>query len=70
MKGALAEVGHLKIRRSTNKLKYSDNTAIIAKTQEELQDMMNRSVDAGRKYGTEIIIDKSQVFRVSRRNEA
>ena len=42
-----------------------DDTAIIAKTQEELQDMVNRLVDTGRKYGKEINIDKSQVMRVS-----
>ena len=42
--------------------------AIIAKTQEELQDMVNRLVDTGRKYGMEI--NKSQVMRVSRSNES
>jgi hypothetical protein len=36
--------------------------AIITKTQEELQDVLNRSVDTG------INIDKSQVMRVRRRN--
>ena len=35
------------------------DTAIIAKTQEELQDMVNRFVDTGRKYGMEINIEKS-----------
>ena len=45
-------------------------TAIIAKTQEELQEMVNRLVDTGRKYGMEINIDKSQVMRVSRSNES
>ena len=33
---------------------------LTAKTQEELQDMVNRLVDTGRKYGMEINIDKSQ----------
>ena len=46
----------------------SDYTAIIAKTQEVLQDMVNRLVDTGRKYGMEINIDKSQVMKVSRVN--
>ena len=46
-----------------------DDMAIIAKTQEELQDMVNRLVDTGRKYGMGINIDKSQVMRVSRINE-
>ena len=47
-----------------------DDTAIVAKTQEELQHMVNRLVDTGRKYGMEINFDKSQVMRVSRSNES
>jgi hypothetical protein len=47
-----------------------DDMAIIAKTHKELQDMANRLVDTGGKYGMEIIIDKSQVMRVSRSNES
>ena len=43
---------------------------IIAKTQEELQDMVKKLVDTGRKYGMEINIDKSQVMRVSTSNES
>jgi Reverse transcriptase (RNA-dependent DNA polymerase). len=43
-----------------NKVRFADDTAIIAKIQEELQDMVNRLVDTGRKYGMEINIDKSQ----------
>ena len=42
----------------------------LPKTQEELQDMVNRLVETGRKYGMEINIDKSQVMRVSRSNES
>ena len=44
------------------------DTAIIAKTQEELQDMVNTLVDNGRKYGFEININKSRVMKVSRIN--
>ena len=47
-----------------------DIMAIIDKTQEELQDMVNKLVDSGRKYGMEINIDKSQVMIVSRSNES
>ena len=46
-----------------------DDTAIIAKPQEKLQDM-KRLVDTGRKYGMEINIDRSQVTRVSSSNES
>ena len=51
------------------KIRFADDTATIAKTQEEQQDMVNRLVDTGRKYGI-INIDKSQVMRVSRNNES
>ena len=71
MKEALAEVGDFKIGgKIINKVRFTDDMAIIAKTQEELQDMVNRLVDTGRKYGMEINIDKSQVTRVSRSNES
>ena len=50
MKEALTKVGDFKIGgRIINKVRFADDTAIIAKTQEELQDMMNRLVDTGRK---------------------
>ena len=48
----------------------ADDSTIIAKTQEKLQDMVNIFVDTGRKYGIEINIDRSQIMRVSRSNES
>ena len=69
MKEALAEIGDYKIGgRIINKFRFADDTAIIAKTQEELQDMVNRLVDNESKNGMEINIDESQVMRVSRSN--
>ena len=69
MKEALAEFGDFKIGgRIINKFRLVDDMAIIDKTQEELQDMMNILVYTGRKYGMGINIDKSQVMRVSRSN--
>ena len=69
MKEALTEIGDFKIGgRIINKIRFADDTAIIAKTQKELQDMVNRLVDTRRKYCMEINIDKSQVMRVSRSN--
>jgi Reverse transcriptase (RNA-dependent DNA polymerase). len=68
MKEALAEVGYFKIEgRIINKARFVDDMAFIVKTQEELQDMVNRMVDSVRKFGMEINIDKSQVIRISRR---
>ena len=71
MKEALTEIGDFKIGgRNINKVRFTDDTAIIAKIKKELQDMVNRLVYTGRKYGMEINIDKSQVMRVSRSNES
>jgi hypothetical protein len=51
MKEALAKVGVFRIgRRIINKARFADNTATIAKTQEELQDMVNRLVDTGNQH--------------------
>ena len=49
-------------------MRFADDTAIIVKT--VLEDMVNRLVDNGRKYDMEINNDKSQLMRVSRRNES
>ena len=60
MKESLSEVGYLKIGgRIINKVRFADNTANIAKTQDEPQDMVNRLVDTGRKYDMDINISKS-----------
>ena len=68
---ALIEVRDFKIRgRIIDKVRFANDIAIIAKTQEELQDMVNNFVDNGRKYGMEINIDKSQVMSVSRSNKS
>ena len=62
MQEALTEVGDFKIGgRTINKFRFADDAAIIAKTQEELQDMVNRLVNTGRKYGMEIYIDKQNI---------
>jgi Reverse transcriptase (RNA-dependent DNA polymerase). len=70
MKEALDEVADFKIGRIIDKVRFADDTAIIAKTQEELQDMVNRLVGTGRKYGMEVNIDNSQVMRASRNNKS
>ena len=59
MKEALAQVGNFKIGgRIINKARFVDAMAIIAKTQEELHDMLNRFFDTGRKYCLAINITK------------
>ena len=69
MKESLAEFASFVIvERTINSVRFEGALALIAKTQEELQYMVNRLVDTGRKYGMEINIDKSQTMRVLRRN--
>ena len=54
MKEAISEVGDF-----VGRVRFVDNTTIIAKTQEDqLQDMMNTLVDTGKKYGMKINIKK------------
>ena len=70
MKESLAEVGDFEIGGSIiNKVRFVDDTAIIATNQVELQDMVNRLVETGRNYGIKINTDKSLVMRVFRSNE-
>ena len=53
-----------------NKVRFADYMVIITKRQKELKDMVNRLDDTGRKYGNEIIINKSQVKTASRSYES
>ena len=70
MMEVLAEIGNFKIGGGIiNKLRFADDMAIIAKTQEELQGIVNRLIDIRRKYYVENNIGKSQGMRLSRSNE-
>ena len=64
MKEILAEIGNFNIEaRIVCKMRFADDTAIRAKTQEELADMEK----TGKKLGMDINIEKSQIMRVARR---
>ena len=61
----LYDVGDFKIREIIiNEVKFADSTAIVAKTQKELQDMVNRLVNTGRKDGMEIKFVKSLLMSI------
>ena len=63
------EVGDFKIGgRIINEMKFINNMAIIAKTQEKLYDFFNKLIESGRKYGMKINIDKPQEMKLSKRN--
>ena len=58
-------VWDFKIRgRVINKVRFADDMSITAKSQEELQDIVNRLVHIWRNDVMEININKSQVMRV------
>ena len=59
MQEALAEVKDFKIGGRIINVIFSDDMAIIAETQEELHDMVNRLVEIQRMFGMKINIDKS-----------
>ena len=58
IKETLNEIGDFKIGGRIINVRFADDTAIIAKTQEDVQVMVDRLVVTGRKYSMEIIIDK------------
>ena len=63
--------GEFKIGGRIISVRFADYTPIIAKTKkkkEKLQDMVNRLVGTGRKFGMEINSDNSQVTKVLRIN--
>ena len=65
MNEALADVGNFKIGgRNIIKVRFVDDTITTAKTQVELQDMVNRLDDIGKMCGIEISINKSQVIGI------
>ena len=56
-------------RKVNKNVEFTDDTAIIAKTEEEFQNTVNKLVDNGRKYDIKINIDKSEVMIVSGRDQ-
>ena len=64
---ALEGLGTFKIGgRVIKNVKFADDLDLIARSQEELQEMMNRLVDTGRRYDMEINGDKCKVMLISR----
>ena len=69
-KEALKGCGNFKIGgRLINTIKYADDLVVLAKNQKQLQLMMNKLVETGKKYGMEINTEKSKVMRISKREE-
>lgn len=67
---ALKGCGNFRIGgRLINTIKYADDLVVLARNQRQLQYMMNRLVETGRKYGMEINIEKSKVMRISKREK-
>ena len=50
-------------RKSTN-LRYADDIVLIASSQEELQELLDRIVDKGRAFGLQLNVQKTKVMKL------
>jgi len=47
-------------------VKYADDFVLLAKEEKVLQDMIDKLIEIGRCYGTEMNVEKTKVMRISR----
>jgi len=67
-KEALGGFGDFKIGgQIIHTVKYADDLVLLAKEENVLQDMIDKLIEIGRCYGTEMNVEKTKVMRISRR---
>jgi len=60
-KEALEEFGDLKMGgKITHAVRYADDLVLLAKEEKVLQDMIDKVIEVGRCYGTEINVEKNK----------
>jgi hypothetical protein len=47
-------------------VKYADDLVLLAREETVLQGMVDRLIEIGRQYGTEMNVEKTKVMRISR----
>ena len=47
-------------------MKYADDLVLLAKDKKVLQDMINKQTEIGGCYGMEMIVEKTNIMRISR----
>jgi len=47
-------------------VKYADDLVLLAKDKKVLQDMINKQTEIGGCYGMEMIVEKTNIMRISR----
>ena len=47
-------------------VKYADDFVLLAKEETVLKDMIDKLIEIGRCYGTELKVEKTKVMRISR----
>ena len=52
-------------RRNINNLRYADNTTLVAKSEEELKNLMMRVKEEGEKAGLKLNIQKTKIMASS-----
>ena len=66
-KEALEGLGDFKIGgQIIRTVKYADDLVLLAKEEKVLQDMIDKLIEIGRRYGMEINVEKTKVMRISR----
>jgi hypothetical protein len=47
-------------------VKYADDLVLLVKEEKVLQDMIDKLIEIGRRYGMEMNVEKTKVIRISR----
>jgi hypothetical protein len=64
---ALEGFGDFKIGgKIIHNVKYADDLVLLAKEEKVLQDMIDKLIEIGRRYGIELNVEKTKVMRISR----
>jgi hypothetical protein len=66
-KEVLEVLGNFKIGgKIIHTVKYADELVLLAKEENVLQDMIDKLIEIGRRYGMEMNVQKTKVMRISR----
>jgi len=66
-KETLEEFGDSKIGgKIIQTVKYADDLVLLAKEEKVLQDMIDKLIEIGRRYGMEMNVEKTKLMRISR----
>jgi len=62
----LERFGDFKIEQIIHTVKQADDLVLLAKGEKVLQDMIDKLIEIGRRYGMEMNVEKTKIIRISR----